>query len=153
MNTVLMSVAIYFLLLLLFRVAGKRAVSEITSFDFVLLLIISEATQQALVGTDTSLTTAAIVIATLVLCDIGLSLVKQRSRKVDILLEGLPLILVREGRPLEERMRMSRVEREDILRAARESQGLRAMEEIGLAILETNGAISIIPERADPSPR
>jgi uncharacterized membrane protein YcaP (DUF421 family) len=145
MNTVLTSVAIYFFLLILFRIAGKRAVSEITTFDFVLLLIISEATQQAIVGSDSSLTSAAIAIVTLVLCDISLSLIKLRSRKVDILLEGLPLVLVRDGHPLEERMRMSRVEREDILLAARGAHGIASMDEIRYAVLEPHGGISIIP--------
>src|SRR5262245_16879134 len=120
MDTVFRSLCLYLVLLVIFRVAGKRAVSEITTFDFVLLLIISEATQQALVGEDTSITSAIIVIVTLILADIALSLVKLRWQGFDVLLEGRPLILVEDGKVLDGRLRKSRVDRQDILMAARE---------------------------------
>ena len=146
MESVLRAAAIYVFLLVLFRITGRRALSEITTFDFVLLLVIGEATQQALLGDDFSVINAFVVIATLVLIDILLSLFKERSPKVGRFLDGVPLIVVEYGRPLTERLRKARLTEEDILEAARQSQGLERLEQIRFAVLEKNGQISVIPE-------
>ncbi|EHK72522.1 hypothetical protein PPL19_06265 [Pseudomonas psychrotolerans L19] len=146
MESVLRAAAIYAFLLVLFRITGRRALSEITTFDFVLLLVIGEATQQALLGDDFSVINAFVVIATLVLIDILLSLFKERSPKVGRFLDGVPLIVVEYGRPLTERLRKARLTEEDILEAARQSQGLERLEQIRFAVLEKNGQISVIPE-------
>lgn len=145
MDSVLRGLAIYLFLLLVFRVAGKRSLAQITTFDFVLLLIVGEATQQALLGDDFSLTTAFVVILTLIGVDICLSVLKQRSRGIDKLLDGVPLIIVENGEPLKERMNKSRVDESDVLEAARRLRGLERMEQVKYAVLERDGAISIIP--------
>lgn len=146
MESVLRAAAIYAFLLVLFRITGRRALSEITTFDFVLLLVIGEATQQALLGDDFSVINAFVVIATLVLIDILLSLFKERSPRVGRFLDGVPLIVVEYGKPLTERLRKARLTEEDILEAARQSQGLERLEQIRFAVLEKNGQISVIPE-------
>lgn len=145
MDAVLRSCAIYIILMIFFRIIGKRTLSQITTFDFVLLLIIGEATQQALLGDDFSLTNAAIVIVTLMFLDVALSLIKQRSQVVDQLIDGVPTLLVENGVPIKEHMEKSRVDLEDILESARESQGLERMEQIKYAVLERGGQISIVP--------
>lgn len=145
MDSVLRAAAIYVVLLLVFRLAGKRSLAQITTFDFVLLLVIGEATQQALLGEDFSLTTAVIVIVTLVLIDIGLSLAKQRSPLLDKLIDDVPLIVLEDGRPIHDRMKRARVDESDILISARELQGLERLDQIKYAVLERNGTISIIP--------
>jgi uncharacterized membrane protein YcaP (DUF421 family) len=147
MDAVLRASAIYFFLLLIFRLSGKRSIAQITTFDLILLLIISEATQQALLGQDFSLTNAFLVIVTLVGIDIGLSLLKQRSPRFEKILEDEPLIIVEEGRPLLARMKKVRVDEEDVLIAARVLQGLERMDQIKYAVLERNGGISIIPKQ------
>jgi len=144
-SAIVRSVVIYVGLLLLFRFSGKRTLKEATTFDFVLLLIIGEATQQALLGDDFSITNGLVVIVTLLLLDIGLSLVKQRSPRLARWLEGEPLIILENGRPLHDRMNRERVDEEDILEAARELQGLERLDQIRYAILERNGAITIVP--------
>ncbi|WP_144947037.1 DUF421 domain-containing protein [Pseudomonas oryzihabitans] len=146
MESVLRAAALYAFLLVLFRITGQRALSEITTFDFVLLLVIGEATQQALLGDDFSVINAFVVIATLVLIDILLSLFKERSPRVGRFLDGVPLIVVEYGKPLTERLRKARLTEEDILEAARQSQGLERLEQIRFAVLEKNGQISVIPE-------
>ncbi|MBA1258073.1 DUF421 domain-containing protein [Pseudomonas oryzihabitans] len=146
MESVLRAAALYAFLLMLFRITGRRALSEITTFDFVLLLVIGEATQQALLGDDFSVINAFVVIATLVLIDILLSLFKERSPRVGRFLDGVPLIVVEYGKPLTERLRKARLTEEDILEAARQSQGLERLEQIRFAVLEKNGQISVIPE-------
>jgi uncharacterized membrane protein YcaP (DUF421 family) len=145
MDAVLRAAAIYFALLVLFRVAGRRSLAEITSFDLILLLIIGEATQQALLGDDFSLTNAIVVIVTLIAIDVGLSLLKLRSRKIDLLLDGAATIIVEDGKPMRGRIAEARLQEDDILQAARQGQGLERMDQIKYAILEKNGKISIIP--------
>jgi uncharacterized membrane protein YcaP (DUF421 family) len=149
MDAVLRGTVVYIFLLIIFRIAGKRSLSQVTTFDFVLLLIISEATQQALLGKDYSVTNAFLVIITLVGLDISLSLWKQRSPAVDQWLEDKPVILVENGQPLKERMDKERVDMEDVLAAARELQGLERLEQIKYAVLERNGGISIIPQESN----
>jgi len=150
MDAVLRAAAIYLFLLLLFRLAGRRTLSEMTSFDLILLLIIGEATQQALLGDDFSTVNAFIVIISLVVIDILLSILKARSARFSKALEGVPMIIVEYGRPLEARMRRARVDEDDVLQAARQLQGLERMDQIKFAILEVSGAISIIPQTPAP---
>ena len=78
MDLVIRGLAVYLFLLLIFRISGKRSLRNATTFDFVLLLIIAEATQQGLIGDDFSVTKALLVITTLIGLDIGLSLLKDR---------------------------------------------------------------------------
>jgi uncharacterized membrane protein YcaP (DUF421 family) len=76
MDAVLRGLSVYIFLLIIFRISGKRSLGQVTSFDFVLLLIIAETTQQALLGDDYSVTNAFLLIGTLVGVDIGLSLLE-----------------------------------------------------------------------------
>lgn len=145
MDAVFRATVVYLFLLVIFRIAGKRTLGQTTTFDLVLLLIIGEATQQALLGNDFSLTNAVIVITTLVLIDIGFALWKQRSQTLDKLIDGVPLVIVDNGELLKDRMHKARVDEEDILSAARRTQGLERMEQIKYAVLERSGDISIIP--------
>ena len=148
MDSVMRAVAVYVFLLVLFRVAGKRSLAEITSFDFVLLLVFSEAIQQALIDDDNSLTNGFLVILTLITMNIGLSLWKQRSPRLDRLLDDAPLIIVEDGRPLMVRMDKARIGETDVLQAARQLQGLERIDQITYAGLERSGGISIIPKQA-----
>ncbi len=152
MEPVLRALAIYGFLLVLFRLTGKRSLSQITTFDFILLLIISEALQNGLVGQDYSLTTAVVLVVTLVGADVGLSFVKCRSRRIDRWLEGTPLIVVAHGRPLADRMARERIDEDDVLTAARQLHGLERMDQIKYAILERSGGISVIPRRDGRGP-
>ena len=145
MNPIFRGLVIYFFLLLIFRITGKRTLSEATTFEFVLLLIISEVTQQAMVGDDFSLTGAFLLIVTLLGADLLLSLLKIKFRNLDKAAEGMPVIIVDKGKPLQNRMKLTRVDEEDILAAARALHGLERMEEIKYAVLENDGSISILP--------
>jgi uncharacterized membrane protein YcaP (DUF421 family) len=147
MESVLRAAALYAILLVLFRVTGRRSLRETTPFDLVLLLVIGEATQQALLGEDFSLVNAVVVVTTLLLMDVGLSLLKGRSPTVERVIDGVPTILVADGKPIEDRLRRARVDVDDILEAARERQGLATLAEIRWAVLETDGTITVIPNR------
>jgi uncharacterized membrane protein YcaP (DUF421 family) len=151
MEFILRCIAIYLGLLLIFRIAGKRALAQITTFDIVLLLIIAETTQQALVADDSSLTNAFILIATFLALEIGFSRLTLRWPALDKWMNSRPIVLVREGRVLQERMDAERVNTDEVLTAARETHGLGKLEQIEHAVLETDGAISVIPRRGDHS--
>jgi uncharacterized membrane protein YcaP (DUF421 family) len=147
MESVIRAAAVYLFLLLIFRLAGQRTLAQITTFDLVLLLIISEAIQQGLIGNDNSMINAALVVLTLAGLNVSLSLLKQRSKTIEKVLEDVPLVLVEEGRILKERMDKVRVDEDDILEAARESHGLVRLDQIRYAVLERSGEISIVPLR------
>lgn len=145
MDAVLRATVIYFFLLVVFRIAGRRALSQVTTFDFVLLLIVAEATQQGLLGDDFSVMNAFLVIVTLIGIDIALAGLKQRWKRLETWIEGVPTLLVVNGHPLKDRLDKARIDEQNILMAARKLQGLERMAQIKYAVLERNGAITIIP--------
>ena len=146
MESVIRGLVMYVFLLIVFRISGKRTLSEATAFDLVLLLIISETTQQAMVDNDHSITNAGLLILTLVSADIFLSMAKQWIPALDPVLDGTALILVRDGKVLQERLNKERVDTSDILEAAREQRGLEDLSQIKLAVLERGGTISVVPK-------
>jgi uncharacterized membrane protein YcaP (DUF421 family) len=98
MASVLRGFAIYLFVFVLFRISGKRTLAQITTFDFVLLLIIGEATQQGLLGDDFSVTNAFVVVATLIFTDLAMSLAQERFPALGRYVEGLPVVLIDNGR-------------------------------------------------------
>ena len=145
MESVLRAAIVYVVLMLLFRIAGKRSLAEVTSFDLVLLLIISEATQQAMIDNDNSMTNALLLVSTLIGMNILLSVVTKRWKPLDRWIEDVPLVILRHGEPIQERMRKERIDENDILEAARASEGLERLDQIKFAILERTGHITIVP--------
>lgn len=146
MDSVFRAAAIYIFLLLIFRIAGKRTLAEITTFDLLLTLIISEATQQAMIDSDNSVSGAIVIITTLVGMDVALSLLKRRFRTLARIVDGEAIVVLRDGEILHERAAKERVDRDDILAAARKTHGLERLEQIKYAIVEEGGGISIIPK-------
>ncbi|MCZ0960986.1 DUF421 domain-containing protein [Paracoccus benzoatiresistens] len=146
MDSVIRGIAVYFLLLIATRLSGRRTLAQMTPFDFVLLLIIAETTQQALLGDDFSITNAAILILTLFGTDVLLAYVKSRSERAGSILDGNPTVLISSGKMDEEAMRRARVGVGDLLEAARSQHGLKTLDEIDAAVLEVSGGISIIPK-------
>jgi uncharacterized membrane protein YcaP (DUF421 family) len=148
MESIIRGAVVYLFLLLVFRLAGKRTLSEATPFDLVLLLIISETTQQAMVDNDHSMTNGALLILSLLGIDILLSILKQHVSWLDPVLDGTPVVIVKDGQLLQDRMDRERVDLSDILEAARLERGIEKLEQIHLAVLERGGKISIIPRTA-----
>lgn len=147
MGSILRATVVYVILLVIFRVAGKRTLSQVSTFDFVLLLIISESIQQALVNNDNSMTNALLLVLTLIGLNIIFSILKQRWPQVDRISEGLPVLVYSRGRPHREAMRKERIGEEDIMHAARTIHGIENLEDVEFAILETSGGISVIPRQ------
>jgi uncharacterized membrane protein YcaP (DUF421 family) len=136
----------YFFLLFAFSIAGKRSMAEMDTFDMVTMLIISEATQNALVGQNLSMTYSLLVITTLIGCTVFMAWLKARSPRMEHVLQGGPVILVENGRFFRDRMKAAFVDEQDILSTARKEQSIERLDQIKFAILETSGQISIIPK-------
>lgn len=149
MESVLSALVVYAVILLMTRISGRRTLSQVTVFDFVLVLLIADTSQNVLVGTDGSVTNAIVLIAVLILTDVVLTLTKSRFRWINLLVDGAPTVLIREGVADRNAMTQSRVGMEDILQSARMQHGILREDEIGWAVLETSGNISIVPADRD----
>lgn len=149
-SPVVRATIVYALVLVVLRLAGKRTLGEMTAFDLVILLILSEAVQPALVGEDTTLLNAALIVGTLVGIDVLLAWIKGRSRTLERLLDDVPTVLVDGGTPDAHAMQRCGVELNDIMEAARMSHGLTSIEQVHQAVLERTGGISIIPASSSP---
>ena len=147
MDAIVRGVVVYLLLLVIFRIAGKRSLAEVTTFDLVLTLIISESIQPALIDGDDSLTNAFLIVIALVGTDILLSHVKQRWPRVERVLQGVPLVILEHGKPKQDRLDRERVDEQDILHAARQQEGLRSLDDLDYAVLEPSGDITVIPKQ------
>jgi uncharacterized membrane protein YcaP (DUF421 family) len=146
MEMILRAAFVYCFLLLLFRIAGKRTLSQITNFDLVLTLILSESIQNALTDDDRSVTGAVLLVTTLVGLNILLSLLKMRLPWLEIALEGSPTILFEKGKKHDDRMKAERVDDADILEAARVAQGISRLDQIDYVVVEKDGQISVVPK-------
>ena len=147
MNPVFRSIMMFAVLWIVFRIGGRRTLAEITTFDFILLLIIGDAAQNALVGDDFAITTASLVIVTLLLLDLALGRLGLISTGLRRIVESAPVIVVDHGRPLEGVMRAEGVDVDEVLTAARERHGLERLDQIKYAIVERHGGISVVPNK------
>lgn len=145
MDLILRSIIVYVCLLVILRMSGKRTLSEVTTFDFILLLIIGEATQQALLSDDNSIIGALLVIATLVGMDVMFGFFSHRFDWFNKFSNGVPVIIFENGKPLLDRMAKAKINVDDILEAARKTQGIDSLDQVKYAVLEKDGGISIIP--------
>ncbi|MCD7059003.1 DUF421 domain-containing protein [Pelagibacterium xiamenense] len=148
MESVFRGAAIYVIMLIVVRLSGRRTLSQLTAFDFVLLLIVAETTQQALLGDDFSISNAVILILTLFGIDILLSHVKRHLPLAGIVIDGTTTVLISKGEPDWRAMARARVQIGDVLEAARIQHGLARLDQIDFAVLEASGNISIIPAGA-----
>jgi uncharacterized membrane protein YcaP (DUF421 family) len=146
MVPILRAVAMYGFLLFVVRLSGKRTLAEVTVFDFILLLVISEATQQAMTGNDFSVTNGVILVTTLLMLDRLSDFISSRSERADRVLNDLPLLLVDDGEVMQDRLKWTQVQEHDIMESARKDHGLERFEQIRYAVLERSGGISIIPQ-------
>ena len=146
MESVLRAAAVYLFVLVVFRISGKRSMSQITTFDFILLLIIGEATQQALLGNDFSVINAWVSIGTLITLELAFSRAEGRWPSFGRVVGSLPVVVVEDGKLLAARANQEGVTVAEILEAGREKHGLERLEQFKYAILERHGGISVIPQ-------
>jgi uncharacterized membrane protein YcaP (DUF421 family) len=127
------------------RVAGKRELGQMTVFDLVVILLIANAVQNAMVGPDTSVQGGILAAATLLVINRGVTWLRLQGGPWGRLIEGTPSILVEDGEFVEPRLRKEGIDREELEMVVRE-HGLTSISDVKLAVLETDGSISIVPK-------
>jgi uncharacterized membrane protein YcaP (DUF421 family) len=143
-------IIVYAALVGLLRLGGRRELAQMNSFDLVILLIISNAVQNAIIGQDDSLLGGLVGGATLILLNLGVNRYLYRHPKLDEALEGEPITLVKDGRVLHKNLEHELITEAELLAAIRR-QGLSGVEACEEVILETSGMISVVPR--SPTPR
>jgi uncharacterized membrane protein YcaP (DUF421 family) len=136
---------VYLVLLIGLRLAGKREVGQMNVFDLVVLLLIANAVQNAMVGPDTSLLGGLIAAAILLGSNALLARLRLRWPRLRRIVEGSPTLLVLHGQVLDRAMAREGVDREELDAALRE-HGVTDIGVVDLAVLETDGSISVVPE-------
>ena len=143
---ILRAVVVYVVVLTMVRVAGKRALGQFTPFDMLLLVLLGNAVQNALLGRDTSLGGGILLAATLIVLNYLVGWVTTRSPILERVVEGEPVVLARDGHVLQAVLRRELVSKADFAKALRDA-GSEDVGEVELALLETNGHITIILNR------
>ena len=145
---VLRACVIYVLVMVLVRVSGKRAVGQFTPFDLVLLILIGNAVQNGINGGDNSLTGAVIMATTLIALNYLVAWQTSRNRMVERWVEGEPVVLARDGKVFRQVLRRELVSHDDFAEALR-MNNIDDVGDVRLALLETNGRISVIPRERE----
>ena len=143
MEIVIRTVIIFVFVLLLTRAIGRKELSELTAFELILLVTIGDLIQQGVTQEDQSLTGAILAVGTIGLLIVCLSYASFRWRGLRRFVRGLAVVVVRDGRPLEEAMRIERLTIDDVIEGARE-QGIDDLGKVKLAVLEPDGKFSFI---------
>jgi uncharacterized membrane protein YcaP (DUF421 family) len=141
MDLVIRTVFVFLLVLVVTRVVGRRELGSMEPFDLILLVVIGDLVQQGVTQSDQSLTGTTIVIATLTLLTIGTAWLTFRIRRLDPIVNGEPIVLISEGRPVERNLRRQRLTLGEIESEARQNQ-IGSLDDVRFAVLETNGQIS-----------
>ena len=138
---VLRSVVVYGFLIVLLRVAGKRTLAQLTSFDLVVLLLLSNTVQNAIIGNDNSLVGGLLGAVVLIAANYVVVRVLYSHKKADRAIEGSSAVLIHHGKCLEANMQHQLITREELERAARK-QGIDKLSDVRVARLEAGGVLT-----------
>ena len=141
------TVIVYAALLFGLRLAGKRELGQMTPLDLVVILLIANAVQNAMVGPDTSVTGGLIAAAVLIAANYGVALARDRVPLLRRAVEGSPTLLINDGRFISEHLHREGLDEDEVMMAIRE-HGIDDVGEVRIAVLEIDGSISIVPKTA-----
>jgi uncharacterized membrane protein YcaP (DUF421 family) len=148
---ILRSLIVYLFLLVMFRLLGKRQVGQMTPFDLIVLLILSNVLQNAMIGPDNSVTGGLIGASAILGFNWLVSRAAFLSRGLERTIEGVPTLLVHHGRIIEANLRKENLSREDLLSSLR-SQGVFDLCDVRAAVLETSGKLSVMRGESPQEP-
>ncbi|QVL32841.1 DUF421 domain-containing protein [Telmatocola sphagniphila] len=137
---------VYGFLLILLRITGKRQVGQLAPFDLVLLLVLANAVQNSINAGDNSVSGGLISATALVMLNFLVGMATYRSKTLESIIEGQPLVLIHNGHVLEKSMASAKLTRHE-LQAAMRLAGCAAYSDVQVAILENNGSISVVQHR------
>lgn len=143
MDVVLRAAVAYVFIIFVLRVIGRRELSSLGASDLVLLVVMGDLVQNAVTQADDSVTGMMLAISTFGVLTFSLSFLTFRSRRAQRVIEGVPLILVQDGKPIEKNMKAERLNLDDIQEGAR-GQGIESLDEIKWCVLEASGGMSFI---------
>jgi uncharacterized membrane protein YcaP (DUF421 family) len=146
MDIALRAAVLYFFLVLVTRVVGRRELSTLSPFDLILLIVLGDAIQQGLTQDDYSVTGAVIAVSTIAALQVATSYISFRSKKARIVLEGRPIVIMQDGRVIEKNLRRERMTPEELAEEMRLQQ-IASFDDVQWAILEPSGSISFIEKR------
>ncbi len=152
LEKIIRPILVYIFLIVGLRLAGKRELAQLNTFDLVVLLTISNTVQNAIIGDDTSLSGGLIGATTLLLLNYLMNRLLYSSPKLDKVLEGEATVLVRKGVVDEAACQREFVTRSE-LEVAAHRQGFSSLDQVEKAILEPGGTITIIGREPSPSER
>jgi uncharacterized membrane protein YcaP (DUF421 family) len=144
---VLRATLVYAFLLALIRVTGKRQIGQLSPFDLVLLLVLSNAVQNSMNAGDNSLIGGLLSASTLILLNSVVAALTYRSKRLESLIEGRPQVLIHNGKLYEKTMTDARLTHHE-LNAALRRAGCLTVNDVHCAVLENNGAISVVPRQS-----
>jgi uncharacterized membrane protein YcaP (DUF421 family) len=139
---IIRAVIVYAALVLLVRLTGKRQIGQLSPFDLILLLILSESVQNAMTAGENSVTGGIILAATLVTLNFLVGIITFRSDKAERVIQGHPEILVRDGKIIKPVMIKAKISQQELESALREA-GFFNIEDVKMAILEDTGRVSV----------
>jgi uncharacterized membrane protein YcaP (DUF421 family) len=142
LEKVLRSIAVYLFLVLALRLAGKRELAQLNSLDLVVLLLLSNTVQNAIIGADNSLVGGLLGATVLLTANYAIVRLGFQHPAVARTLEGTPTVLVQKGSTLDGNLRRYLITREELMAAVRR-QGARNLEDIDVVVLEANGALTV----------
>jgi uncharacterized membrane protein YcaP (DUF421 family) len=143
---VVRSTIVYAFVLFLLRFSGKRQIGQLAPFDLVLLLMLSNAVQNALNGGDTSVAGGLLSATTLVALNSIVAVVTSKSKKAEAIIEGHPLVLIHNGKLYQAMMDQARLTHHELNSALRQA-GCGCVDDVQYAVLENNGAISVVARK------
>ncbi len=138
---------IYIAMILGLRLLGKRELGQLSIYDLVLIIVISNSVQNAMVGKDNTLLGGLVAALTLLILNRGFTWIMLRSDRISGWMEGEPTLLVRDGKLIKSQMQKEGVTREHVLAAMRE-HGIGDLDQVQMAVLEVDGSISIVAKEA-----
>lgn len=147
MLTVISAVVTFAFVWFVLRVMGKRELSDLSAFEMVLLFVIGDLMAESLLREDTSSTGASIAIGTLALLTVGLSWVGWRFPSLQPIVDGVPVIVLRDGELDLKSLALERLDAADIFEAARQ-KGIADLASVQLVVLEADGSFSFF-EKSD----
>lgn len=149
MELIVRATCLFFFLWVVARGTGKRELSEMTAFELILLVTMGDLIQQGVTQEDFSLTGAFLAVGTLAFWTLVIGYISWRFPRTNATIEGVPVIVVRDGKPIDKALRLERVTLDEVLGAAR-NQGIDDLAKVRMAVLEPDGKFSFI--RVDDSP-
>jgi uncharacterized membrane protein YcaP (DUF421 family) len=143
MEIVLRAAVIFFVIFVLLRAMGRRELSEVTAFELVILIVIGDVVQQGVTQEDMSVTGAILAISTMGLLAVGASIVSARFPGTRSVLEGTPVVILRDGQMFLEAMRQERITPDEVREEARK-RGITDLAKVAWLIAESDGKFSFI---------